>query len=166
MEKKGLILGSALTLICAALIFFVGFTIGSGKVETRDVIVRDTLVKQVIVKEYIDRPVLKYVNRIRTDTIMTHFTDIRHDTVFAEIPIERRVYEEDSLYRATVTGYNPVLESLVIYPTVTTITITNTEKIKPSKFGFGVTVGPSALAVPAGKVYAGLGVTAGLQYRF
>ena len=46
------------------------------------------------------------------------------------IPIERRVYQEDSAYYAVVTGpalgdYHPSLDTLLVYRTTTTITQTN-----------------------------------------
>ena len=98
------------------------------------------------------------------------------DSVLADIPIERRVYEEDSLYRAVVSGprigkAGPSLDSLMIFAKTTTITVTNTvpETIfveSRKRWSFGITVGPSVLATPSGQVHAGLGATIGLQYRF
>lgn len=124
--------------------------------DTTEVIKYDTIVRE--------RPV--YVASYVYDTVRTHFTTIQHDTVLVNVPMERRVYEEDSLYRAVVTGWNPVLESLTIYPTVTTVTIREKIKTPAPRFSFGVTAGPSVLATPQGRVHAGLGVTAGLNYRF
>lgn len=40
-----------------------------------------------------------------------------------EVPIERKVYQEDSVYRAVVSGYQCKLDSLTIYSTTTTITV-------------------------------------------
>ena len=113
---------------------------------------------------FIDKPVYKY--SYLYDTIRTYFTTIEHDTVQVDLPIERKVYAEDSLYRAVVSGYKPNLDSLWVYPTVTTITIHEKEKIPAPKFSLGVTAGPSALVTPTGGIHAGFGITAGLQYRF
>lgn len=97
------------------------------------------------------------------------------DSALVDIPIERRVYEEDSLYRAVVSGprigkAGPSLDSLLVFSKMTTITVTNTvpEYIPAPRrgWGFGITVGPSVLATPGGQVHAGLGATIGLQYRF
>ena len=98
------------------------------------------------------------------------------DSALVDIPIERRVYEEDSLYRAVVSGpridkAGPSLDSLMIFAKTTTITVTNTvpEIISVEsrkRWSFGITVGPSVLATPSGQVHAGLGATIGLQYRF
>ena len=97
------------------------------------------------------------------------------DSALVDIPIERRVYEEDSLYRAVVSGprfgkAGPSLDSLLVYNKTTTITVTNTvpEYIPAPRrrWSFGITAGPSVLATPSGQVHAGLGATIGLQYRF
>lgn len=97
------------------------------------------------------------------------------DSALVDIPIERRVYEEDSLYRAVVSGprigkAGPSLDSLLVFSKTTTITVTNTvpEYIPAPRrrWSFGITAGPSVLATPSGQVHAGLGATIGLQYRF
>ena len=127
-------------------------------------IIRDTVtctIYDTIVRE---KPVFRY--SYIHDTIRTYFTTIEHDTVLVDVPIERKVYAEDSLYYASVSGCRPSLDTLVVYPKETTITITNPIKPPAPKFSFGVTAGPSVLFLPSGEVKGGLGVTAGLQYRF
>ena len=97
------------------------------------------------------------------------------DSALVDIPIERRVYEEDSLYRAVVSGprigkAGPSLDSLLVFSKTTTITVTNTvpEYIPAPRrrWSFGITAGPSVLATPGGQVHAGIGATIGLQYGF
>lgn len=88
------------------------------------------------------------------------------DSAQVEIPIERKIYQEDSVYRAVVSGYKVSLDSLVIFNTTTTVTVTQTISPKPAKWSLGITAGPSVLATPKGEVHAGLGVSAGLTYRF
>lgn len=88
------------------------------------------------------------------------------DSAQVEVPIERKVYQEDSVYRAVVSGYRVNLDSLLIYNTTTTVTVTRTIMPKPAKWSFGITAGPSVLATPSGRVYGGLGVACGITYRF
>lgn len=97
------------------------------------------------------------------------------DSAFVDVPIERKIYEEDSLYRAVVSGprigkAGPSLDSLLVFSKTTTITVTNTvpEYIPAPRrrWSFGITAGPSVLTTPSGQVHAGLGATVGLQYRF
>lgn len=150
--------------------FIIGFAIGfwglPGGVKNTPEPTIETRVDTLVVRDTITRekpvPVTKYVH----DTVRTYFTTIQHDSVLVEVPIETRVYEEDSLYRAVVTGWRPELKELTIYPTTTTITITEKVKTKPPKFSFGLTAGPGIVITPQGQTHGGLGITAGLQYRF
>lgn len=100
------------------------------KVDT--CVVTDTIVRE--------RPV--FVHSYIHDTIRTYFTTIEHDSVLVDVPIERRVYEEDSVYRCEISGYKPQLEYLVIYPTTTTITIHDTKtEYRNSRISFGLQAG-------------------------
>lgn len=149
--------------ILLAVAFYVGMVVGNGKRLPPEYIEhRDTIT--LIDTEYVDKPVPKYVTVIRKDTIHTEYWHFQHDTVVAEVPIERKVYEQDSVYRAVISGWNANLESLWIYNKTTEITIT--KKTPAPKWSIGITAGPSALVTTNGKIKAGLGVTAGLQYRF
>lgn len=127
-------------------------------------IIRDTVsytIHDTITRE---RPV--FIKSYVYDTVRTYFTTVRHDTVLVDVPIERKVYQEDSLYRAVVSGWHPSLDSLIVWPTTTTITIREKEKIPAPKWSLGVTAGPSVLVAPDKKMHGGIGVTAGIQYRF
>ena len=100
------------------------------KVDT--CVVADTIVRE--------KPV--FVHSYIHDTIRTYFTTIEHDTVLVDVPIERKVYAEDSLYRCEISGYRPQLEYLVIYPTTTTITIHDTKtEYRNSRISFGLQAG-------------------------
>lgn len=146
--------------------FAVGFlVIGKGhRKPSEPQVIRDTVSYTIIDTLVVEKPILRY--SYVHDTVRTYFTTIERDTVLVDVPIERKVYEEDSLYRAVISGWHTSLDSLTIYPTETTITITNTVKIPPKKWGFGATFGPSVLATPSGRVHAGLGATIGVSYRF
>lgn len=113
---------------------------------------------------YVDKPVpvTSYIH----DTVRTYFTTVEHDTVQVEVPMERKVYEEDSLYRAVVSGWHPSLDTLIVFPKTTEITITKTVKVPPPRFCLGVTAGPSVLLMPKGEIKGGFGLTAGVTYNF
>lgn len=148
------------------LFFGIGFLLSRGcrpdAPQTREVIRVDTLtVFDTIVK---NKPIYiaKVVDRVDTVRLVT----VARDTVAAEIPIERKVYAEDSLYRAVVTGYLASLDSLVIWPKTTTITIDRTVREPAPRWSFGVTAGPSVLVAPSGRMHAGAGIAVGISCRF
>ena len=123
-----------------------------------------TVIHHVYVKVKIDQ---------RDSAFMTTLNG--SDSVRVEMPIERKIYQEDSLYRAVVSGprigkAGPSLDSLMIFAKTTTITVTNTvpEYIPAPRrrWSFGITAGPSVLATPSGQVHAGLGASVGLTYNF
>lgn len=135
MKKKHLIL---------AIPFLVGFLIGYsshfrragetlvGRVDT--LTVHDTIMR--------DRPVFVDRYLVRTDTVKlaVHDTTLRVDSVLVDVPIERRIYEEDSLYRAVVSGYRPSLDSLLVYRTTTEITKFVPVPVK-KRWGVGIQAG-------------------------
>lgn len=160
------LINSFLGIMCvAAVCFFIGCRYGrktAGNGPEPPVIERvDTIIQiDTIVRE---KPIYRY--SYVYDTVRTYFTTVRHDTVLVDVPIERKVYQEDSLYRCIISGWRPNLDTLIVWPTTTTITIH--EKVKvPKKFAFGIAAGPSFLVTPKGNVYGGIGATAGIQYRF
>ena len=120
----------------------IGFVIGrrTARIEPETQVVTqvDTcIITDTIVRE---KPVYRYSYII--DTVHTYFTTVEHDSVLVEVPIERKVYEEDSLYRCEISGYRPQLEYLVIYPTTTTITIHDTKtEYRNSRISFGLQAG-------------------------
>lgn len=152
-------------LLVISVFFFLGFfasRINNRKVEPGVVEIRDTI--YYYDTTVIEKPVPKYVYVTRRDTLRTEYWHLQHDTVEVEVPIETKVYEEDSVYRAVVSGWHANLDSLWIYHKETEITIT--KKIPAPKWSFGITAGPSALITPNGSIKGGLGITAGIQYRF
>lgn len=144
----------------------IGFLLGRGcrpdAPQPREIVRVDTLtVFDTIVRE---RPVSveKYI--FRTDTV--RLVTVERDTVTAEIPIERHVYAEDSLYRAVVSGYRASLDSLVFWPKTTTITIDRTVREPAPRWSFSVTAGPAVLVSPSGRLHAGAGIAGGISCRF
>ncbi len=101
---------------------------------------------------------------IRTDTVpyylpmpvlCWHTGDTIHvgDTV---LPVEQKIYQ-DSDYTAYVSGYNPNLDSLKVYPKTVTVTndIVHITKRPSKKWGLGIQVGYS---YPVGS-YVGIGIS-------
>lgn len=117
---------------------------------------------------YVEKPVERTRYVVRHDTIKTTelvvISDTLTDSVKVVVPIEQIVYSDstaDARYTAYVSGYRAALDSLQIECASKQTIITNTEYIKPPRFGVGVQLGlgvsPQGFAVP----YLGIGV----QYR-
>ena len=84
------------------------------------------------------------------DTICT-------DSVSVKIPITQKRYE-DSTYTAWVSGYHPTLDSILVYPRHEVITITNTIRQKPKRWGVGLNVGYGITPKHDMQPYIGVGV--------
>lgn len=97
--------------------------------RTDTLVVRDTIVRDSLIPKEV------YLTRYVTEYLPVHDTTILRDSVLVDIPMERRVYEEDSVYYAVVTGYHPSLDTLKVYRE--TVTIETTKKVteyKPYKW--------------------------------
>lgn len=79
------------------------------------------------------------------------------DSVSVKIPITQKRYE-DSTYTAWVSGYYPVLDSIFVYPRHEVITITNTIRQKPKRWGVGLNVGYGITPKHGMQPYIGIGI--------
>lgn len=79
------------------------------------------------------------------------------------VPIEQAYFHGDE-YDAWVSGFRPHLDSIVVFQRTQTIT-TTTAPPPPSRWSFGVTAGPCVVWTGTG-IAGGLGIAAGLQFRF
>lgn len=107
------------------------------RIERDTLVVHDTLV--------FEKPVVRDCIVVRHDTVRLAVVrepieqiDTFLDSVAVEIPIVQKKYE-DSMYTAWVSGYNPSLDSLRIYPP--TYYITETVYKKQRRWGVGAMAG-------------------------
>ena len=163
--KKALLslLIALMTCVVLAIPFMAGWWIGEGRAFSRFqphtdtlYIPHDTTIYETVVVE-------KW--HVRTDTVRLASVDtlIAHDSILVEVPIEQKVYQ-DSLYTAYVSGFRPSLDSIRLTMPTVVITQTVKEPVKAKGLGWGVTAGPSIIY--SDRLRAGIGVTAGLTYRF
>ena len=109
----------------------------------------------------VERPVQVVSEKIRTEFVAVHDTLRVRDTLYMAVPIEAKVYA-DSTYRAQVSGWRPSLDWIEVY--ARTQTITQYIDHPAPRWSFGVTAGPGV--VWDGGFHGGLGIVAGLSYRF
>lgn len=115
------------------------------KTEVKEIIVRDTIIAYKPLE--IERRVTDTIKVVLRDSICVR------DTIY--LSRETKVYE-DSLYRAVVSGYEPRLESIAVYPQ-TRYVVTSTTERKESRFGVGFQIGLGAGA-KGFTPYIGVGV--------
>lgn len=121
---------------------------------------------------FIDRPVFVEKWRVKKDTVLlanvgtpaSEDSTAAADSALVEVPIEQKVYQ-DSLYTAYVSGFRASLDSIRLrQPTIVITQTVREPSARGGHFGWGVTAGPSI--VYSDRIRAGLGVTAGISYRF
>ena len=124
----------------------------------------DTLVVERIDTIEVTKPVYiaeRVVDSVRIPVYL-------HDTTFVEVPITQKYYHEDSLYDAWVSGFLPQLDSIQVMQRTKTVEVTKYVQLPGSpapRWSFGVTAGPGLIYDGTG-LHGGVGVVAGLQYRF
>lgn len=128
--------------------------------DTTTITIYDTVTyKQPIA---VDSVVVRYktvkVKKIVTDTLQVVDTLLVNDSVLVELPITQKEYK-DSTYNAWVSGYEPNLDSIKVYPKTVYNTITNTITIKekPKRWGIGVQ-GGYGYGIGGFTPYIGVGV--------
>lgn len=106
---------------------------------------------------------LKVVERRIIDTVYVETID----SVFVLLPRERVWYKGED-YFAAVSGIQPSLDTLAVFPKTKIITNTIEKTItKPApRWSFGITAGPGVLIGKDGQPHSGIGAVAGIQYRF
>ncbi|MEG2599829.1 MAG: hypothetical protein RSA66_10200 [Muribaculaceae bacterium] len=86
--------------------------------------------------------------------------NISDDSINVVVPVTQKVYE-DSTYRAYVSGYMPILDSIIIYPRHDVMTITKSIKEKRKRWGVGIQVGygMTIKGTPELSPYIGIGIS-------
>lgn len=109
-----------------------------------------------------DRPVPVEIRRIDTLLVEVSDTVMLHDTAYVMLPTERRVYC-DSTFRAVISGYRPVLDTIAVYPVSRHITTVKTVEVPCRKrWGIGVQAGYGMYldsGRPGFAPYVGIGVS-------
>ena len=106
------------------------------------------------------KPILREIHKVTHDTIKIVMNDIivRRDTIYLER--EQRVYE-DKDYKAFVSGFQPRLDSIYVYPKTIYETKVSTRK-EWRRFTYGVQVGMGVVmpfnSSPSFGGYVGIGI--------
>lgn len=163
MGKKVVTAYGLVCLLIVSVLFNIVLLVGksphSGQIKTSDT-TRVTIIDTIPYLHPVpkDSIVVRYETRLLpTERDTTMQTDCI-DSVKVEIPITQKRYA-DSTYTAWVSGYNPTLDSIRIYPRHEVITITNTIRQKPKRWGVGLNVGYGITPKNGLQPYIGVGVS-------
>lgn len=117
-------------------------------------VIRDTIIRE--------KPVFRTEYVFVRDSVRVQV----HDTVFINLPRQLRVYQ-DSLYRAEVSGVDPTLDRIEVYPQTRYITRTETQTISVTerrRWGIGVQVG-YGITKQGASFYPGPYIGVGVSYN-
>lgn len=135
-DKFFRIIGIVFCSLC--LLFSLFYSKGDKETKKNDRITRvDTIIKRDTI--IIDKPQPIYITKTKVvrDTLKT--TDTIPQFVEVEVPIETKEYK-DSSYYCRISGFQPFLEHLEVYPVQTTITKEITQ-YKAKKWNCGIQAG-------------------------
>lgn len=141
---KGIVANVLLLLAVICLIAGVAFRYQEEKeaqtithIDTTRVVVYDTVTYRQPIA--VDSVVLRYetikIRKVVSDTVKV--MDSAEDSVAVEIPITQKHYA-DSTYSAWVSGYDPCLDSIKVYPRTEVVTITKQIQDNPKRWGIGI----------------------------
>lgn len=142
--KAMIIAGACAVLLLCVVSGLVGWRIGKGGKEY--ITKRDTVVNVVTYRDTIRVVEPKYLTKgvVRKELVAVKDTVVIHDSTYIYLPVERVEYV-DTNYYAVVSGIQPKLEEISVYPKTTVVTNTVTETVykkrKPTRFGIGIQAG-------------------------
>lgn len=130
-------------------------------VKTDTLVVRDTIHDSV--PRLVQSEVVRYVKETPISLHDTVYMSKNEENVYLTdsgeviVPISRKVFTDDSTYRAVVSGYKATLDQIDVYRKKTVITNTVT---KDRRWNFGLTGGIGyGLTTHKPDVFVGVGVT-------
>lgn len=154
--------------------------------ERVEIVQRDSVVVRDTIREYY--PVEIKTERVDTMLLIVRDTVRIADTLYMNLPLQRRVYKRDDFY-AEVTGYNPRLTYIEVYPETVYVTTEKVSSRAKNNIGLGIETsylntlsipiyleygrmlhknieiyGQIAYDLPSKTFGAGIGIKAGIQW--
>lgn len=159
-KQLATIIFGALLLVLLTCTWFWGYDRGRKSVKCPVIEKTDTIWRTDT--HFVDRPVEVWRTVEKPVYFAVHDTQIVRttDSVFVALQRERRGYSGED-YEAVVSGVDPLLESIKVFPKTAYIQNTITTR---KRWSFGITAGPGVLY--DGSVHGGVGIVAGIQYNF
>jgi hypothetical protein len=122
-------------------VFLLGLLIGylpKGRLQRETIVEkRDTLVLKDTHIVYQPKEVVR--EKWKTEMVVVTDTIRMRDTLYMSLPLEKKTYRRDEFY-AEVTGYNPSLTYIEVFPKTVYVTETTRKKDKANYLSAGVDV--------------------------
>ena len=157
---------ATLLLSFAALIiaYFAGYAVARHHIDDQHEVVSDTIYVERWDTIKIAEPheITRHVHHYDTIRLTDEPTIVITIDSTAIIPTEQAIYQDTTInakYKAYVSGYMPILDSIDIQCKQIETIVTNTEKIPPRRIGVGIQAGIGY----CGKIAPYVGI--GIQYR-
>lgn len=151
MNIKTAVTGALIVGMAAGIAIGLQLSKSKNRARTEERIVRQVRIDTIAIRS--PRMIKKIL--ISHDTILLASASSVKDTVECIVPREQAEYS-DTTFRAWVSGYNPRLDSIEVYPQRETITILHTEPARRWHIGPSVGVG---VTPHGGTPFAGISVT-------
>lgn len=156
--KSNKLLIYIIILILSNLFFIFKYNnISNRKINTVEIVTRvDTFIKKDTLTKWHPKPVEVKVR----DTIYLPIDSIKTEGDSILLPREEKTYTDDSTYNVRISGFQPILEDITVYPNTIYISTEKVREIeKKQRFNIGLQVG-SGIGIFNRKpdVYVGIGV--------
>ena len=110
----------------------------NNNIDTVEIVKVDTFIKKDTVTKWYPKPISKIIR----DTMYIDKDSIEEVGDSILLPREEKTYTDDSTYNVRISGFNPKLEEITIFPKAYIITKEKTFEIKKKrKFNIGLQVG-------------------------
>lgn len=140
MKSNKLLIYIIIILILSNLFFIFKYNnISNRKINTVEIVTRvDTFIKKDTVTKWYPKPVKVEVK----DTIYLPIDSIKTEGDSILLPREEKTYTDDSTYNVRISGFQPILEDITVYPRTMYITKEKTVTVtKKQHWNYGVGVG-------------------------
>ena len=121
------------------IIYFIKYNnISNKKIDSVEIVKVDTFIKKDTVTKWYPKPISKIIR----DTMYIDKDSIEEVGDSILLPREEKTYTDDSTYNVRISGYNPKLEEITIFPKSYIIEKTKTVTVtKKDHWNYGIGVG-------------------------
>ena len=128
----------------------------NNNIDTVEIVKVDSFIK--VDTLYYPKPVPKIIRVV--DTMYIDKDSIQQEGNSILLPREEKTYTDDSTYNVRISGFQPILEDITVYPRTMYITTEKVREIeKKDRFNIGLQVGSGyGIFTKQPDVYVGIGV--------